>query len=70
MYHSRKGCKVYKFRTPVNHNPYPQMAKTSKKNGAVVNLARSRWPTKNTPRTQQHLIPEVTKDPTTTSKEL
>ncbi|KAK3559738.1 hypothetical protein QTP86_019374 [Hemibagrus guttatus] len=37
------------------------------KHGTVENLPR---PTKITPRAQQQLIQEVTKDPTTTSKEL
>ncbi len=36
----------------------------------MVNLPRSGWPTKITPRVQRRLIQEVTKDPTTTSKEL
>ncbi len=35
-----------------------------------MNLPRSGRPTKITPRVQQRLIQEVTKDPTTTSKEL
>ncbi|KAI4894379.1 hypothetical protein NFI96_003988 [Prochilodus magdalenae] len=39
------------------------------KHGAVVNLPRSGRPTKITPRVQRRLIQEVTKDPTTTSKE-
>ncbi len=41
-----------------------------RKNGTVVNLPRSGRPTKITPRAQRRLIQEVTKDPTTTSKEL
>ncbi|KAK1789410.1 hypothetical protein P4O66_015339 [Electrophorus voltai] len=41
-----------------------------RKHGTVVNLPRSGRPTKITPRAQQRLIQEVTKDPTTTSKEL
>ncbi|KAK3568084.1 hypothetical protein QTP86_030306 [Hemibagrus guttatus] len=40
------------------------------KHGTVENLPRSGRPTKITPRVQQQLIQEVTKDPTTTSKEL
>ncbi|KAK3558102.1 hypothetical protein QTP86_009893 [Hemibagrus guttatus] len=36
----------------------------------VENLPRSGWPTKITPRVQRQLNQEVTKDPTTTSKEL
>ncbi|KAK3569879.1 hypothetical protein QTP86_006755 [Hemibagrus guttatus] len=40
------------------------------KHGTVENLPRSGRPTKITPRAQQQLIQEVTKDPTTTSKEL
>ncbi|KAI4904483.1 hypothetical protein NFI96_003139 [Prochilodus magdalenae] len=40
-----------------------------RKRGAVVNLPRSSRPTKITPRAQQRLIQEVTKDPTTTSKD-
>uniref|UniRef100_A0AAY4E0Z5 Vesicle transport protein n=1 Tax=Denticeps clupeoides TaxID=299321 RepID=A0AAY4E0Z5_9TELE len=35
-----------------------------------VNLPRSGWPTKITPRAQRQLIREATKDPRTTSKEL
>ncbi|KAK3565322.1 hypothetical protein QTP86_005497 [Hemibagrus guttatus] len=41
-----------------------------RKHGTVENLPRSGWPTKITPRAQRQLIQEVTKDPTTTSKEL
>ncbi|KAK3563134.1 hypothetical protein QTP86_016369 [Hemibagrus guttatus] len=41
-----------------------------RKYGTVENLPRSGQPTKITPRAQQQLIQEVTKDPTTTSKEL
>ncbi|KAK3563061.1 hypothetical protein QTP86_015863, partial [Hemibagrus guttatus] len=40
------------------------------KHGTVENLPRSGRPTKVTPRAQRQLIQEVTKDPTTTSKEL
>ncbi|KAK3571406.1 hypothetical protein QTP86_010698 [Hemibagrus guttatus] len=40
------------------------------KHGTVENLPRSGQPTKITPRAQRQLIQEVTKDPTTTSKEL
>ncbi|KAK3574295.1 hypothetical protein QTP86_004361 [Hemibagrus guttatus] len=41
-----------------------------RKRGTVKNLPRSGWPTKITPRAQRQLIQEVTKDPTTTFKEL
>ncbi|KAK3529947.1 hypothetical protein QTP86_009330 [Hemibagrus guttatus] len=41
-----------------------------RKHGTVENLPRSGWPTKITLRVQRQLIQEVTKDPTTTSKEL
>ncbi|XP_047186465.1 palmitoyltransferase ZDHHC21 isoform X2 [Scophthalmus maximus] len=41
-----------------------------RKHGTVVNIPRSGRPTKITPRAQRRLIQEVTKDPTTTSKEL
>ncbi len=41
-----------------------------RKHGTVVNLPRSGRPTKITPRAQRRLIQEVTKDPTTTSKDL
>ncbi|XP_054637197.1 thrombospondin type-1 domain-containing protein 4 isoform X2 [Dunckerocampus dactyliophorus] len=40
------------------------------KHGTVVNLPWTGQPTKMTPRAQRRLIREVTKDPTTTSKEL
>ncbi|KAK1793165.1 hypothetical protein P4O66_011567, partial [Electrophorus voltai] len=40
------------------------------KHGTVVNLPRSAWLTKITPRVQRRLIQEITKDPITTSKEL
>ncbi|KAK3538689.1 hypothetical protein QTP86_012999 [Hemibagrus guttatus] len=40
------------------------------KHGTVENLPRSGRPTKITPRARRQLIQEVTKDPTTTSKEL
>ncbi|XP_054624657.1 galactokinase isoform X2 [Dunckerocampus dactyliophorus] len=39
-----------------------------RKHGTVLNLPRRGRPTKMTPRAQQRLIQEVTKDPTTTSK--
>ncbi|KAK3509142.1 hypothetical protein QTP70_020254, partial [Hemibagrus guttatus] len=41
-----------------------------RKHGTVENLPRSGRPTKIIPRAQRQLIQEVTKDPTTTSKEL
>ncbi|KAK3572375.1 hypothetical protein QTP86_032601, partial [Hemibagrus guttatus] len=41
-----------------------------RKHGTVENLPRSGRPTKITPRAQRQLIQEVTKDPTTASKEL
>ena len=41
-----------------------------RKHGTVVNLPRSGRPAKITPRAQRRLIQQVTKDPTTTSKEL
>ncbi|KAK3507977.1 hypothetical protein QTP70_007945 [Hemibagrus guttatus] len=41
-----------------------------RKHGTVENIPRSGRPTKITPRAQRQLIQEVTKDPTTTSKEL
>ncbi|KAK3513197.1 hypothetical protein QTP70_009754 [Hemibagrus guttatus] len=41
-----------------------------RKHGTVENLPRSGRPTKITPRAQRQLIQEVTKDPTTTYKEL
>ncbi|KAK3538412.1 hypothetical protein QTP86_001758 [Hemibagrus guttatus] len=41
-----------------------------RKHGTVENLPRSGRLTKITPRAQRQLIQEVTKDPTTTSKEL
>ncbi|KAK3530806.1 hypothetical protein QTP70_002837 [Hemibagrus guttatus] len=40
------------------------------KHGTMENLPRSGRPTKITPRAQRQLIQEVTKDPTTISKEL
>ncbi|KAK3562005.1 hypothetical protein QTP86_023459 [Hemibagrus guttatus] len=40
-----------------------------RKHGTVENLPRNGRPTKITPRAQRQLIQEVTKDPTTTSKE-
>ncbi len=41
-----------------------------RKLGTVVNLPRSGWPTKITPRAQWRLIQEVRKEHRTTSKEL
>lgn len=38
--------------------------------GTIVNLPRSGWPFKTSPRAQWQLIHEVTKDPSKTSKEL
>ncbi|KAK3506148.1 hypothetical protein QTP70_002435 [Hemibagrus guttatus] len=69
IYQSGKGYKaIYKAlglpRTTVRAIIYKW-----RKHGTVENLPRSGQPTKITPRAQRELIQEVTKDPTTTSKE-
>ncbi len=66
MYQSRKGYKAIKaLGTTVR-----AIIHKWRKLVTVVNLPRSGWPTKITPREQRRLIQEVIKEPRTTSKEL
>ncbi|KAK3565505.1 hypothetical protein QTP86_011052 [Hemibagrus guttatus] len=72
------GVKVFSKRIPLNSSIAGTLAGKAvraiiykwRKHGTVENLPRSGRPTKITPRAQRQLIQEVTKDPTTTSKEL
>ncbi|KAK3560368.1 hypothetical protein QTP86_006452 [Hemibagrus guttatus] len=70
IYHFGKGYKaIYKaLRLP--RTTVRAIICKWRKHGTVENLPRSGRPTKITPRAQRQLIQEVTKDPTTTSKEL
>ncbi|KAK3536076.1 hypothetical protein QTP70_026936, partial [Hemibagrus guttatus] len=71
------GAKIHKGRcTPVKTSqppcskPVRAIIYKWRKHGTVENLPRNGRPTKITPRAQRQLIQEITKDPTTTSKEL
>ncbi|KAK3571029.1 hypothetical protein QTP86_001280 [Hemibagrus guttatus] len=65
------GLDVSLYSGKIQHNSLTHHhAKKTSSETAVENLPRSGWPTKITPRVQRQLIQEVTKEPTTTSKEL
>ncbi len=70
IYHSGKGYKAISKALGLQRTTVRAIIHKWRKHGTVVNLPRSGWLTKITPRAQQRLIQEVTKDPTTTSKEL
>ncbi len=70
IYQSGKGYKAISKAFRLQRTTVRAIILKWRKHGTVVNLPRSGRPTKITPRVQRRLIQEVTKDPTTTSKEL
>ncbi len=70
IYQSGKGYKAISKALGLQRTTVRAIIHKWRKHGTVVNLPRSGRPTKITPRAQRQLIQEVTKDPTTTSKEL
>ncbi|KAK3530954.1 hypothetical protein QTP70_007256 [Hemibagrus guttatus] len=70
IYQSGKGYKAISKALGLPRTTVRAIIYKWKKHGTVENLPRSGRPTKMTPRVQRQLIQEVTKDPTTTSKEL
>ncbi|KAK3542248.1 hypothetical protein QTP86_021468 [Hemibagrus guttatus] len=70
IYQSGKGYKAISKTLGLPRTTVRAIIYKWQKHGTVENLPRSGRPTKITPRAQRQLIQEVTKDPTTTSKEL
>ncbi|KAK3556141.1 hypothetical protein QTP70_005626 [Hemibagrus guttatus] len=70
IYQSGKGYKAISKALGLPRTTVRAIIYKWQKYGTVENLPRSGRPTKITPRAQRRLIQEVTKDPTTTSKEL
>ncbi|KAK3556981.1 hypothetical protein QTP70_022323 [Hemibagrus guttatus] len=70
IYQSGKGYKAISKALGLPRTTVRAIIYKWRKHGTVENLPKSGRPTKITPRAQQQLIQEVTKDPTTTSKEL
>uniref|UniRef100_A0A9J8AA81 Transposase n=1 Tax=Cyprinus carpio carpio TaxID=630221 RepID=A0A9J8AA81_CYPCA len=70
IFQSGKGYKAISKALGLQRTTVRTIIHKWQKYGTVENLPRSGRPTKITPRAQQRLIQEVTKDPTTTSKEL
>ncbi|KAK3574884.1 hypothetical protein QTP86_018348 [Hemibagrus guttatus] len=70
IYQSGKGYKAISKALELPRTTVRAITYKWRKHGTVENLPRSVRPTKITPRAQRQLIQEVTKDPTTTSKEL
>ncbi|KAK3548405.1 hypothetical protein QTP70_012647 [Hemibagrus guttatus] len=70
IYQSGKGYKAISKALGLPRTTVRSIIYKWRKHGTVENLPRSGRPTKITPRAQRQLIQEVTKDPTTTSKEL
>ncbi len=70
MYQSGKGYKAISKALGLQRTMVRAIIHKWRKLGTVVNLPRSDWPTKITPRAQWRLIQEVIKEPRTTSKEL
>ncbi|KAK3509719.1 hypothetical protein QTP70_008457 [Hemibagrus guttatus] len=70
IYQSGKGYKVIFKALGLLRTTVRAIIYKWRKHGTVENLPRNGRPTKITPRVQRQLIQEVTKDPTTTSKEL
>ncbi len=70
MYQSGKGYKAISKALGLQRTTVRAIIHKWSKLGTVVNLPRSGWPTKITPRAQRRLIQEVIKEPRTTSKEL
>ncbi|KAK3537826.1 hypothetical protein QTP70_019230 [Hemibagrus guttatus] len=70
IYQSGKGYKAISKALGLPRTTVRAIIYKWRKHGTVENLPRSGRPTKITPRAQRQLIQEVTKVPTTTSKEL
>ncbi|KAK3540302.1 hypothetical protein QTP70_029601, partial [Hemibagrus guttatus] len=70
IYQSGKGYKAISKVLGLSRTTVRAIIYNWRKHGTVENLPRSGRPRKITPRAQRQLIQEVTKDPTTTSKEL
>ncbi len=70
IYQSGKGYKAISKALGLQWTTVRAIIHKWQKHGTVVNFPRSGRPTKITPRAQRRLIQEVTKDPTTTSKDL
>ncbi|KAK3529469.1 hypothetical protein QTP70_031163, partial [Hemibagrus guttatus] len=70
IYQSGKGYKAISKALGLPRTTVRGIIYKWRKHGTVENLPRSGRPTKITPRAQRQLIQEVTKDPTTTCKEL
>ncbi len=70
IYQSGKGYKAISKVLGLQRTTVRAIIHKWRKHGTVVNLPMSGRPNKITPRAQRRLIQEVTKDPTTTSKEL
>ncbi|KAK3567758.1 hypothetical protein QTP86_025341 [Hemibagrus guttatus] len=70
VYQSGKGYKAISKALELPRTTVRAIIYKWRKHGTVENLPRSGQLTKITPRAQRQLIQEVTKDPTTTSKEL
>ncbi|KAK3535746.1 hypothetical protein QTP70_020986 [Hemibagrus guttatus] len=70
IYQSGKGYKAISKALGLPRTTVRAIIYKWRKHGTVENLPRSGRLTKITPRAQRQLIQEVTKDPTTTSKEL
>ncbi|KAK3554272.1 hypothetical protein QTP70_020132, partial [Hemibagrus guttatus] len=70
IYQSGKGYKAISKALGLPRTTVRAIIYKWRKHGTVENLTRSGRPIKITPRVQRQLIQEVTKDPTTTSKEL
>ncbi|KAK3546651.1 hypothetical protein QTP70_031429 [Hemibagrus guttatus] len=70
IYQSGKGYKAISKALGLLQTTVRAIIYKWRKHGTVENLPRSGRLTKITPRAQRQLIQEVTKDPTTTSKEL
>ncbi len=70
MYQSGKDCRAISKALGLQRTTVRAIIHKWRKLVTVVNLPRSGWPTKITPRVQRRLIQEVIKEPRTTSKEL
>ncbi|KAK3522955.1 hypothetical protein QTP86_010315 [Hemibagrus guttatus] len=70
IYQSGKGYKAISKALGLPQTTVRAIIYKWRKHGTVENFPRSGRPTKITPRVQRQLNKEVTKDPTTTSKEL
>ncbi len=70
MYQSGKGYRAISKALGLQRTTVRAIIHKWRKLVTVVNLPRSGWPTKITPRAQWRLVQEVIKEPRTTSKEL